>query len=122
MDKLKLVEQSLVRDDIPEFDAGDTVNVHYRVREGGKERIQQFLGTVISKRGRGANKTIIVRKISSGIGVERIFPLNSPYIAKIEVRKRGKVRRAKLYYLRNKKGKAARIRSKEPQRANRVQK
>ena len=118
MDKLKLVEQTLTRDDLPEFNAGDTVNVHYRVREGDKERIQQYLGVVIARKGSGANETITVRKISSGIGVERIFPLNSPYVAKIELRKKGSVRRAKLYYLRQRKGKAARIRSKEPTRRN----
>ncbi len=113
MDKLKLVEQTQVRDDLPEFKAGDTVNVHYRVREGDKERIQKFEGVVISQRGEGPNKTITVRKISSGnIGVERIFPLNSPYIATIEVLQRGSVRRSKLYYLRQLQGKAARIREK----------
>lgn len=114
MDKLKLAEQSLIHDDIPEFQAGDTVNVHYRVREGDKERIQQFEGVVISRRGSGANKTFIVRKISAGnIGVERVFPLYSPFIAKIEVKKQGDVRRAKLYYLRDRRGKAARIKEKE---------
>lgn len=114
MDKLKLAEQSLVHDDIPTFQAGDTVNVHYRVREGDKERIQQFEGVVISRRGSGANKTFIVRKISAGnIGVERIFPLYSPFIAKIELKKEGDVRRSKLYYLRDRRGKAARIKEKE---------
>lgn len=114
MDKLKLAEQSLIHDDIPEFQAGDTVNVHYRVREGDKERIQQFEGVVISRRGSGANKTFIVRKISAGnIGVERIFPLYSPFIANIEVTKQGDVRRSKLYYLRDRRGKAARIKEKE---------
>lgn len=114
MDKLKLVEQTLVKDDIPDFTAGDTVNVHYRVREGDKERIQQFEGVVISLRGSSSNKTFIVRKISAGnIGVERIFPLHSPFIAKIEVKKKGDVRRSKLYYLRERQGKAARIREKE---------
>jgi large subunit ribosomal protein L19 len=113
MDKLKLVEQTQVRDDLPEFKAGDTVNVHYRVREGDKERIQKFEGVVISQRGDGPNKTITVRKISSSnIGVERIFPLNSPYIADIKVLQRGNVRRSKLYYLRQLQGKAARIREK----------
>ena len=97
MDKLKLVEQSLINDEIPAFTAGDTVNVHYRVREGEKERIQQYEGVVISERGSGPNKTFTVRKMSGGIGVERIFPLNSPFIAKIEVKKHGKVRRSKLF-------------------------
>lgn len=113
MDKLKLVEQTLVSDDIPEFTAGDTVNVHYRVREGEKERIQQYEGVVISERGSGPNKTFTVRKMSSSVGVERIFPLNSPFIAKIEVKRRGKVRRSKLFYLRERKGKSARIQERE---------
>jgi large subunit ribosomal protein L19 len=112
MDKLKLVEQTQVRDDLPEFVPGDTVNVHYRVREGDKERIQQYEGVVISSRGSGANKTFVVRKMSNTIGVERIFPYSSPYIAKIDVKKRGRVRRAKLFYLRERRGKAARIREK----------
>lgn len=112
MEKLKLVEQTQVRDDMPEFNPGDTVNVHYRVREGDKERIQQYQGVVIARRGSGANKTFIVRKISSNIGVERIFPLYSPFISKIEVKRRGKVRRAKLFYLRALRGKAARIKEK----------
>ena len=81
MDKLKLVEQTQVRDDLPSFASGDTVNVHYRVKEGEKERIQQFEGIVISIRGRGANRSFVVRKISNSIGVERIFPFTSPYIA-----------------------------------------
>lgn len=114
MDKLKLAEQSLVHDDIPEFKAGDTVNVHYRVREGDKERIQQFQGVVVTRKGTGPNQTFTVRKISFGnIGVERIFPLYSPFIAKIEVKKEGAVRRSKLYYLRDLQGKAARIKEKE---------
>lgn len=114
MDKLKLAEQSLVHDDIPEFKSGDTVNVHYRVREGEKERIQQFQGVVISRKGTGPNQTFIVRKISAGnIGVERIFPLYSPFIAEIEVKKEGDVRRSKLYYLRDRRGKAARIKEKD---------
>ncbi len=114
MDKLKLAEQSLVNDNIPNFKAGDTVNVHYRVREGEKERIQQFEGVVISRRGSGPNQTFICRKISAGnIGVERIFPLYSPFIAKIEPKKEGDVRRSKLYYLRDLRGKAARIKEKD---------
>lgn len=113
MDKLKLVEQSLVNEDIPHFTAGDTVNVHYRVREGDKERIQQYEGVVISERGNGPNKTFTVRKISSNVGVERIFPLNSPFIAQIDVKKKGKVRRSKLFYLRELRGKAARIKERD---------
>lgn len=113
MDKLKLVEQSLMSEEIPLFTAGDTVNVHYRVREGEKERIQQYEGIVLSERGSGPNKTFTVRKISSNVGVERVFPLNSPFIAKIEVKKKGKVRRSKLFYLRDLRGKAARIKDKD---------
>lgn len=113
MDKLKLVEQTIVNDDIPQFTAGDTVNVHYRVREGEKERIQQYQGVVLNERGSGANKTFIVRKMSGSIGVERIFPLYSPFIAKIEVKRRGKVRRSKLFYLRDLRGKKARIKERE---------
>jgi large subunit ribosomal protein L19 len=100
MDKLKLIEATQLKSDIPAFDPGDTVNVHVRVVEGDKERIQQFQGVVISRRGAGLNATFTVRKISDGVGVERIFPLHSPRIAKIEKVKEGKVRRAKLYYLR----------------------
>jgi large subunit ribosomal protein L19 len=113
MDKLKLVEQSLINEDIPSFTAGDTVNVHYRVREGEKERIQQYEGVVLAERGNGPNRTFTVRKMSGSVGVERIFPFNSPFIAKIEVKKRGKVRRSKLFYLRELRGKAARIKEKE---------
>ena len=98
--------------DMPSFDAGDHVRVHVRVVEGDKERLQPFEGDVISVRGSGNNKTFTVRKISSGVGVERIFPFNSPKIAKVELLKQGDVRRAKLYYLRNLSGKAARIKTK----------
>ncbi|MEX2656322.1 MAG: 50S ribosomal protein L19 [Balneolales bacterium] len=112
MEKLTLVEQTQAKDEIPEFQAGDTVNVHYRVREGDKVRIQQYEGVVLSRRGSGANQTFIVRKISSNVGVERIFPLFSPHIAKIEVKKKGKVRRSKIFYLRKLRGKAARLREK----------
>src|SRR6056297_427328 len=112
MDKLKLVEQSLINEDVPHFTAGDTVNVHYCVREGEKERIQQYEGVVLSERGSGPNKTFTVRKMSSNVGVERVFPLNSPFIAKIEVRKKGKVRRSKLFFLRDRRGKSARIQEK----------
>lgn len=112
MEKLTLIEQTQTRDDIPEFQAGDTINVHYRVREGDKERIQQYEGVVIGRKGSGANQTFTVRKISNNVGVERIFPLFSPFIAKIDIKKRGKVRRAKLYYLRALRGKAARLREK----------
>ena len=114
MDKLKLAEQTLIDDEYPEFQTGDTVNVHYRVREGDKERIQKFEGLVISRRGKGANQTFMVRKVSAGnIGVERIFPLYSPFIAKIELKKQGDIKRSKLYYLRDRQGKAARIKEKD---------
>ncbi|SHF30461.1 LSU ribosomal protein L19P [Fodinibius roseus] len=114
MDKLKLAEQTLMTDKYPEFKTGDTVNVHYLVREGDKERIQQFEGLVISRRGSGANQTFMVRKISAGnIGVERIFPLFSPFIDKIELRKQGDIKRAKLYYLRERQGKSARVKEKD---------
>lgn len=100
MEKIKLVEATQLKTDIPAFKPGDTINVHVRVIEGEKERIQQFQGVVIARRGSGMGATFTVRKVSDGVGVERIFPLHSPRIAKIEVVKEGKVRRAKLYYLR----------------------
>lgn len=109
-DLIKLVEATQDRENqLPDFEPGDTVNVHVRVIEGNKERIQQFQGVVISLKGSGAKKTFTVRKISNGVGVERIFPINSPRIATVEVVRQGRVRRAKLYYLRNLRGKAARI-------------
>jgi len=98
------------RASLPEFAAGDTINVHVKIKEGNKERIQQFQGTVLQRKNSGSNgETFTVRKISGGVGVERIFPLLSPNLDKIEVLRRGKVRRAKLFYLRGKQGKAARI-------------
>jgi large subunit ribosomal protein L19 len=100
MEKLKLVEAMYRRSDHPDFRPGDTVNVHVRVIEGDKERIQQFQGVVMAKRGSGLGTTFNVRKISNGVGVERIFPLHSNRISKIELVKAGRVRRAKLYYLR----------------------
>jgi large subunit ribosomal protein L19 len=100
MNKLKLVEATQMKTDIPDFAAGDTVNVHVRVIEGDKERVQQFQGVVIGRHGAGMNATFTVRKMSDGVGVERIFPLHSPRIAKIERVKEGNVRRSKLYYLR----------------------
>ena len=101
MEKLKLVEATQIKTDLPKVNPGDTVNVHVRVIEGDKERIQQFQGVVMGKRGSGLGATFTVRKISNGVGVERIFPLHSPRIAKIEVMKEGNVRRAKMYYLRS---------------------
>ncbi len=112
MDKLKEFVSYQLRTDLPNFKAGDRIRVHVRVIEGDKERVQPFEGDVISIRGGGISKTFTVRKISSGVGVERIFPYNSPKIAKIEILKEGKVRRAKLYYLRKLSGKAARIKDK----------
>jgi large subunit ribosomal protein L19 len=108
MEKLKLVEATQMKADIPPFSSGDTINVHVRVIEGDKERIQQFQGVVIGRHGAGMNATFTVRKISDGVGVERIFPLHSPRIAKIEKVKEGNVRRAKLYYLRELASKAIR--------------
>jgi len=106
---LESVAQSNLRDDIPKVNPGDTVKVHVKVREGNKERIQVFEGTVLAHKHGGIGETITVRKISHAVGVERTFPVHSPLIAKIEVTRRGVVRRAKLYYLRSKVGKAARI-------------
>ena len=102
-----------VKTDIPKFNPGDHIRVQVRVIEGDKERLQSFEGDVISVRGSGVNRTFTVRKMSSGVGVERIFPFNSPKIAKVELLKEGDVRKAKLFYLRNLSGKAARIKSKK---------
>ena len=109
MNIINVLEQEQLRTDIPTFRAGDTVRVHVKVVEGTRERIQVFEGVVIKRRGGGISETFTVRKISSGVGVERTFPLHTPKIEKIEVPRRGKVRRAKLYYLRELRGKAARI-------------
>lgn len=109
MDLIREVEQEHLKNNLPDFNPGDTVRVHIKVKEGEKERIQVFEGVVIAKRGGGTRATFTVRKMSFGIGVERIFPLNSPVIEKIEIKRRGKVARAKLYYLRSKKGKKARV-------------
>jgi large subunit ribosomal protein L19 len=111
-DLLQEIEREQLRDKVPDFSPGDTIRVLYRVREGDKERIQAFEGVCIGRRGGGVSETFTVRKISSGIGVERIFPLHVPTIKDIEVVRRGRVRRAKLYYLRELRGKAARIREK----------
>lgn len=104
---LDKIESKYLRKDLPDFKPGDTVRVHVRVREGDKERIQVFAGTVIGRRGRGINETFTVRRISYGEGVERVFPLHSPMILKIEVERRGEVRRAKLTYLRKRIGRNA---------------
>jgi len=112
MERLAAMTRGTPRSDFPAFDSGDTVKVMVRVREGDKERLQAFEGMVIAKRGGGADETFTVRKVSAGVGVERIFPLQSPTIASIEIVRRGRVRRAKLFYLRALSGKAARIREK----------
>ena len=110
MDLIKIAEQAFaVEKNHPSFKSGDTVTIDYRIKEGHKERIQRYKGVVIKIAGHGDNKRFTVRKMSDNVGVERIFPMNSPFIDKIEVNKIGKVRRAKLYYLRNLTGKAARI-------------
>lgn len=106
---IEAVTKSQLRTDLPSFRPGDTLRVHVRIIEGTRERIQVFEGVVIKRRGGGVSGTFTVRKISSGVGVERTFPLHTPKIEKIEVKRRGKVRRAKLYYLRSLRGKAARI-------------
>jgi len=109
MKRIAQLEKSYMRDDFPPFKSGDTLRVHVKIKEGEKERVQVFQGTVIGHRGSGTNATFTVRKISSGIGVERIFPFHSPNIAKIEKIRAGQVRRKKLYYLRELTGKSARI-------------
>ncbi|WP_201261743.1 50S ribosomal protein L19 [Moorella sp. Hama-1] len=106
---METLEQEQIRTDIPDFKPGDTVRVHVKVVEGNRERIQVFEGVVIGRRGRGINETFTVRRVSYGVAVERIFPLHSPRLERIEVVRRGRVRRAKLYYLRGLVGKAARI-------------
>jgi large subunit ribosomal protein L19 len=115
MDLIKVAENSFaeVVKEFPEFRSGDTVTVHYKIIEGNKERIQNYRGVVIQRKGSGATETFTVRKVSGGIGVERIFPLNSPFIDKIDVNKKGKVRRARIYYLRDLTGKKARIKEKK---------
>jgi len=112
MNAIDRFEFEYLRMDIPEFKPGDTVKVHYRIQEGEKERVQIFEGVVIRKRGGNTRASMTVRKVSFGVGVERIFPLHSPNIDRIEVVTRGKVRRSRLYYLRGRKGKAARIKEK----------
>ena len=111
MNPLQMVELEQLRTDLPDFRVGDTIKVHVKIVEGDKERIQPFEGVVIRKKGGGIRSTFTVRKISYGIGVERIFPTHSPRVDRIDVLSRGKVRRAKLFYLRGLKGKAARIKS-----------
>ena len=112
MNLTQIVEQAQLRDDVPDFAPGDTVKVHVKVIEGNRERVQVFQGVVIARKGEGVRETFTVRKLSFGVGVERIFPLHSPIIEKIELAVRGDVRRAKLYYLRDRVGKAAKVKEK----------
>jgi large subunit ribosomal protein L19 len=113
MNRLDTVESTQLRENIPAFQAGDTVKVHVRIQEGNKERLQIFEGVVIARKHGGARESITVRKVSFGVGVERIFPLHATVVDHIDVVRRGKVRRAKLYYLRDLRGKAARIKEKD---------
>jgi len=110
MNRVDKIEARYLRDDIPDFRPGDSVRVHLKIHEAGKERVQVFEGAVIACKGGSSRETFTVRKIASGVGVERVFPLHSPRIDKIEVTRRGRVRRAKLYYLRSRTGKSGRIR------------
>ena len=109
MNRLESIEKEQMRMDLPGFSAGDTIRVHFKIVEGEKERIQQFQGAVISKRGSGSSKTFTVRKISNGVGVEKTFAMHSPRLEKVEIVSKGKVRRSRLFYLRDRRGKAARI-------------
>ncbi|HOJ11078.1 MAG TPA: 50S ribosomal protein L19 [Clostridiales bacterium] len=118
MDYIKAIEEEQIRTDLQEVEVGDFVKVHLKIKEGNRERIQVFEGTVIAKKGGGIKETITVRKISYGIGVERILPIHSPKISKIEVVRKGKVRRAKLYYLRDRVGKAAKVKQKLQSKAS----
>lgn len=112
MDALKLISQAHLKEDVPEFNIGDTVKVHVWIREGERERVQIFEGTVIARAGSGIAETFTVRRLSYGVGVERIFPIHSPNVKEVEVTRHGRVRRAKLYYLRDRVGKAARVKEK----------
>ena len=107
MDALKLIAQDSLKTEVPEIEIGDTVKVHVKIREGEKERIQMFEGTVIARRGSGISETFTVRRVSYGVGVERVFPIHSPNVAGVDVIRHGRVRRSKLYYLRDRVGKAA---------------
>ncbi|MCF6241494.1 MAG: 50S ribosomal protein L19 [Bacteroidales bacterium] len=113
MDLMKVVEDEFnAKNEFPAFDAGDTITVHYKIKEGNKERIQQFRGVVLQRRGNGITETFTVRKMSGSVGVERIFPVNSPFIEKIDLNKKGKVRRSRIFYFRGLTGKKARIKEK----------
>lgn len=113
MNIIKMLEDEQLRNDLPSFNVGDTVQVHYKVVEGTRERIQVYEGTVIKRQGGSAKETFTVRRVSYGVGVERTFPLHSPRIEKLVVTRKGKVRRAKLYYLRERQGKAAKVKEKK---------
>lgn len=112
MNIIKMLEQEQINNEVIDFNVGDTVQVHYRIKEGNRERIQVFEGTVLKRQGGGVGETFTVRRISYGVGVERTFPLHSPRIEKMEVTRKGKVRRSKLYYLRGRQGKAAKVKEK----------
>jgi len=113
MDPIKEIAKELVeKQELPEFKSGDTVTVHYKIKEGNKERVQQFQGVVLQRKGSATTETFTVRKMSNNVGVERIFPIASPFIEKIDINKKGVVRRARIFYLRGRTGKAARIREK----------
>lgn len=109
LDIIRAIEAEQLRNDLPEFQVGDTVKVHIKIKEGSKERVQVFEGTVLKRQNGGARETFTVRRFTSGVGVEKTFPVNSPVIEKVEVTRKGKVRRAKLYYLRDRVGKAAKV-------------
>ena len=111
MDALKLIAADSVKEQAPEFNVGDTIRIDVNIREGERERIQQFEGTVIARKGSGVGETFTVRRVSYGVGVERVFPLHSPNVKNITVVRKGRVRRAKLYYLRDRVGKAAKVRA-----------
>ena len=110
MDALKVITEGMIKEDRPHVKVGDVVKVHVKIREGERERIQVFEGTIIAVKGSGVSETFTVRRVSYGVGVERVFPVNSPNVAKVELVRSGKVRRSKLYYLRDRVGKAARLR------------
>lgn len=109
MDALKLIAQDSIKADVPEIEIGSTVKVHVKIREGERERIQIFEGVVIARKGSGVSETFTVRRVSYGVGVERVFPIHSPNVAKVETVRYGRVRRSKLYYLRDRVGKAAKV-------------
>ena len=112
MDALKLISDSSLKAEVPELNIGSTVRVHVKIREGNRERIQVFEGTIIAMKGSGVSSTFTVRRVAYGVGVERVFPINSPFVEKVEIVRYGRVRRAKLFYLRDRVGKAAKVKEK----------